>query len=102
VTPKSSCSERIPIPCLVKAVARARDWYERFVAGEVGTVGELAKKTGMHACDVKRILKFAMLSPQVTEAILAGRHPPNLTLREVQNSISIDWREQQVRIFTLQ
>ena len=102
VTPKSSCSERTPVPSLVKAIARASDWYERIVAGEFGTVVEIAKKTGLPACYVKRILKYAMLSPQITEAVISGQHPPNLTLRELQDNIPIDWREQQKRIFRLQ
>ena len=101
VTPRSSCSDGTPVPCLVKAIARARDWYERIVAGEVGTVGELARKTGLPPCYVKHILKYAMLSPQITETILLGKHPPNLTLRELKDSISIDWREQQDRISRL-
>jgi hypothetical protein len=102
VTPKISHPDRAPIPGLVKAVARARDWYEQIVTGEVANVAEIARKTGMPSCDVKYALKFAMLSPQVTEAILAGKHPPNLTLRDLRSSISIDWKEQQERILQLQ
>jgi len=101
VTPKSSSSDGIPVPCLVKAIAQARDWYERIVAGEVGTVNELARKTGLPPCYVRRILKYAMLSPRITETILSGKHLPNLTLRELPDSIPSDWREQQDRIFRL-
>jgi DNA invertase Pin-like site-specific DNA recombinase len=101
VTPKGSQSDRTPIPSLVKAVARARVWYEQFAAGEISTVKELAKKTGMPACDVKHTLKYAMLSPQVTEAILAGRHAPNLTLRELREGISLNWQEQEDMILGL-
>lgn len=64
-------------------------------------MGELAKKTGLPPGYVKRILKYAMLSPQITETILSGKHPPNLTLRELQDSIPVDWQEQQDRIFRL-
>jgi DNA invertase Pin-like site-specific DNA recombinase len=102
VTPMISHADRAPVPGLVKAVARARDWYEQIVKGEVRNVAEIAMKTGMPSCDVKYALKFAMLSPQVTEAILAGKHPPNLTLRDLRNNISIDWKQQQERILQLQ
>jgi len=101
VTQKSSHSDRTPIPGLVKAVARARDWYEQIVTGEVANVAEIAWKTGMPSCDIKYTLKFAMLSPQVTEAILVGKHPPNLTLRDLRAGISIDWRQQQNRFLGL-
>jgi hypothetical protein len=53
------------------------------------------------SCDVKHTLKYAILSPQVTDAILAGKHPPNLTLRELRGGISLDWVEQQDRILCL-
>ena len=101
VTPEISHSDRAPIPSLVNAVARARDWYERIIVGEVASVEELAAKTGLMVCHIKPILKCAMLSPQITEAILAGKHPPNLTLSELRNSISLDWQEQQDNIFRL-
>jgi hypothetical protein len=69
---------------------------------DVSNVAELARKTGMPTCDVKYALKFAMLSPQVTEAIVAGKHPPNLTLRDLRAGISMDWKRQQDRILQLQ
>ena len=101
VAPKSSSSEGTPIPSLVKAVARARDWYERIVSGEVGTVGQLAQKTGLPSTYIKRILGCALLSPQMTEMVLSGKHRPNLTLQELPQNGPIDWREQQARILLL-
>ena len=101
VTPKSSLSDWTPIPSLVKAVARARDWYEQIAAGEIRTVEEIARKTGMPACDVKHALKYAILSPHVTGAIPAGKNPPNLTLKKLRDSISLDWLEQQDKILRL-
>jgi hypothetical protein len=87
-------TEETPIPSLVKATARARDWYERIVFGEVATVVQLAQKVGLPLPYVKRILKCAMLSPQMTEAILSGKHLPTLTLQNLLQNIPIDWREQ--------
>jgi hypothetical protein len=95
VAPKSSSSEGTPIPSLVKAVARARDWYERIVSGEVGTVSQLAQKTGLPSTYIKRILECALLSPLMTEIILSGKHRSNLTLQELLQKSPIDWHEQQ-------
>jgi site-specific DNA recombinase len=102
VTPKSSSSDGAPIPCLVKAVARARDWYERIVDGEVSTLRELELKTGLTSTYRKRVLQCGMLSPQLTEATLTGKQPHTLTLRDLQGSVSIDWREQRDQILRLQ
>jgi site-specific DNA recombinase len=95
VTPERSCSGGTPVPSLVKAVARARDWYERIVSGEMNTIAQLAEKSGLTRRYVRRILPFANLSPQITEIILAGKHRADLTLREFLGSIPSDWREQQ-------
>jgi site-specific DNA recombinase len=86
------------VPSLVKAIARAHSWYERIVASEVTTIGELARKSGLTRRYVRRILQFANLSPQITEALLEGKHRPDLTLRELLCGIALNWREQEKRI----
>jgi site-specific DNA recombinase len=101
VAPKNFCSERTPIPSLVKAVARARDWYERIVSGEANTIGQLAQKSGLTRRYIRRILPFVKLSPQIIEMILSGNHRADLTLQHLLVGIPSDWREQQDRILRL-
>ena len=55
---------------------------------------QLAKKVGLPLPYVKRSLKCAMLSPQRTEAVLFGKHPPTLTLQDLLQNVPIDWPEQ--------
>jgi site-specific DNA recombinase len=86
------------VPSLVKAVARAHGWYERIVAGECTTIGQLAQKSGLPRRYVRRILQCAHVSPQVTEALLQGKHRPNLTLKELLRGVPLNWREQEKRI----
>jgi hypothetical protein len=93
-----SCPEGAPVPSFAKAIARARDWYERIVAGEVNTVGQLAQEAGLTKRYVRRILQCATLSPQITEALLTGKHRPNLPLKEVLDNVPLDWREQEQRL----
>jgi hypothetical protein len=93
-----SSPEGAPVPALAKAIARARDWYERIVAGEVNTIGQLAQESGLTKRYVRRILQCATLSPQITEVLLAGKHRPNLTLKEILNSVPLNWREQEQRL----
>ena len=89
--------ERAPVTSLVNTVARARDWYERIVAGEVRTIGQLALSAGLTRRYVRKILQCAILSPRVTEALLAGNHRANLTLKQIRHSIPLGWREQEER-----
>jgi site-specific DNA recombinase len=89
-----NCSERAPVLSLVKAIARARDWYERIISGEVSTVCKLAQKTGLSSTYVKRIIACATLSPETTEIVLSGKHRPDLTLEELLQNAPFDWPEQ--------
>jgi DNA invertase Pin-like site-specific DNA recombinase len=98
VGPKGSSYEGTPVPSLVKAIARARNWYEQIVAGQVVTVGQIARETGLSSTYVKRILDCARLSPHITEMVLSGKHQPNLTLQELLQNVPMDWREQQSRV----
>jgi site-specific DNA recombinase len=93
-----SSSEGKPVPSLVKAMARAHSWYERIVTGEFTTVNQLAQKSCLTLRYVRRILQCGHLSPQIAEALLAGKHRPNLTLKEFLRGIPLDWREQEIKI----
>ena len=86
------------VTSLVKAVARAHNWYERIVAGEIATIGQLSQQLGLSKRYVRRILQCANLSPQITEALLAGTHRPNLMLKEILRGVPLNWREQENRI----
>jgi hypothetical protein len=94
LVPKNSSSEGIPNASLVKAVAHARDWYEKIVAGEIGTIVQLAQKTGVGSTYAKRILRYATISPKIAEFILSGNHRPDLTLQDLPRTIPLDWRKQ--------
>lgn len=98
VTPQGDSHQGERVPSLLKAVARAHGWYERIVAGEVTMIGQLAQKSGLTRRYVRRILQFAHLSPQITEALLTGKHRPNLTLKEILRGVPLDWRDQEKRI----
>jgi site-specific DNA recombinase len=89
-----NCSGGTPVLSLVKAIARARDWYDRIVSGEVSTVSQLAEKTRLSSTYVKRIIACAALSPQVMEIVLSGKHRPDLTLEELLQNAALDWPEQ--------
>jgi site-specific DNA recombinase len=98
VTPQNGSGfDRTPVTSLANAIARARDWYERIVAGDVNTVGQLARSKGFTRRYVRKILQCSILSPRITEAILTGDHRPNLTLNEIRHSVPLVWREQEER-----
>jgi site-specific DNA recombinase len=100
-TPNSASFEGKPVPSLIKAVARARYWYERITAGEITSIGQLAQESGLTLRYVRRILQCATLSPQITEALLSGDHRPDLTVEELRHSVLPSWAEQEQAIHRL-
>jgi site-specific DNA recombinase len=90
--------QRQCVPSLVRVVARARDWRERIVAGEVTTIGQLAQRSGLTRRYVRRILRCANISPQITEVLLTGKHRANLTVKELLHSLPLNWREQEQKL----
>jgi site-specific DNA recombinase len=93
-TPDDRSNASGPVPSLVKAVARARAWYEQLISGEAGSVEELARRTGFKCRYVRKILQCAVLSPDISEAILSGRQAHHLTVKNLQSGLSLDWQQQ--------
>ena len=84
-----------PLPSLVKAVARAHDWYERIVRGELSGTRSIAHATGLDERYASRILQCAFLAPDIVESILDGRQPARMTLENFRTSVPIEWPAQQ-------
>jgi DNA invertase Pin-like site-specific DNA recombinase len=85
-----------PNPAVVKAVAQAKTWYEWITKGEVFSMRGLAKRTGFNENYVSRILDLAVLSPEITEAILRGDHDPSLTVAQLTATLEVDWTRQRL------
>lgn len=83
-----------PNAAVVRAVAQAKTWYEWIVRGEVFSMRGLAQRTGFNENYVSRILDLAVLSPDITEAILRGDHDPSLTVAQLTSALEIDWTRQ--------
>ena len=62
VSPNDGRSRVSPVASIVKAIARSRDWYERIVAGESGTIDQLAQKASLTKRYVRKILQCAHLN----------------------------------------
>jgi len=83
-------------PALVKAIARANDWREQLIAGEVSGPRSIAKQTGLDESYVRRILGLAFLAPDIVEVVLHGRQPEHLTLEKLRTKFPMNWVEQRL------
>jgi site-specific DNA recombinase len=85
---------RPPVPSLISAIARARRWYEQLVSGDITSIEQLAKQTGLNRRYLRQALRCATLSPEVTEAILAGRQARQIIGRNLLKGVPLDWQKQ--------
>lgn len=79
---------------LVKVIARAHRWQLMLESGEFATLRELAKAERLDAAYVSRVLKLTLLSPDLVEAILAGRQPEATTLKALMREVPVEWDKQ--------
>ena len=66
-------------PSLLKALARAREWYGWILAGEADGPTSIARRTGLNERYVGKVLQCAFLAPDIVEAMIGGRQPQDLT-----------------------
>jgi site-specific DNA recombinase len=90
----AAIDQRQPVLSLIKAVSRASDWVRRMEGGEFKDQRGLAKATKLDPRYVNAILRVAFLAPEITEAIIEGSQPPNLTLGSLTGALPMSWREQ--------
>ena len=80
--------------------SRARCWTNDLLDGVHGSIVDLAAVYGTNAHYVARHLPLACLSPAITQSILDGRQPVELTTWDLLNRIEIplDWTDQARRL----
>ncbi len=79
---------------LVKAIARARRWYEMLASGEIESLHALAKATGLNERYVSRVLKCAFLAPDIVKSIVEGAQPKSLSLDLLMRHVPAGWNHQ--------
>jgi hypothetical protein len=83
---------------LVKAIARSFRWRELLELGECSTVKEIAARERINESYIARILRLSLLAPDVIEAILEGRQPPDITLPVLMKRIKLVWTDQRAAL----
>jgi hypothetical protein len=80
---------------LTKALARAFRWKKMLETGEFATVGELAEREEIAPSYLARLLRLALLAPDIVEAVLDGRQGGQVTLAKLPDTLPEAWAEQQ-------
>jgi len=98
VTPDGSeivpTSKPQPDGTLVKALARAWRWQRMLDDGVYSSVSEIGDAGNISKSYVSRILRLALLAPDIVEAALEGRTNPAVMLEQLEQSLPASWEEQ--------
>jgi hypothetical protein len=81
---------------MLKAIARARLWYEQLVSGEADSLQDLSRLHNVSIQYVKHIFRLAFLSPAFIESILDDKAGPKLTLNQLFDRAHLEWGRQTV------
>jgi hypothetical protein len=64
-------------PALLKAVARARAWFEELACGRVHSLADIARRENITRRYVERLSRLAFTAPGIVEAIGRDSSPPS-------------------------
>jgi hypothetical protein len=86
-----------PDPGLLRIIARAHDVQRRLVEDTTRTVHDIARNEGVTAAYIYVLLRLRWLAPDITTAIVNGRHPSQLNAKKLMRltaQLPADWSEQ--------
>ncbi len=87
-------------PSLIKLIVKAQALQAKLVAGGGVSLYDIAEREGLSGSYFTRLLRLAFLGPDITKAILDGRHPPDLNAVKLMRAsrLPLDWREQRAAL----
>ena len=83
-----------PNGTLVKALARAWRWQRMLDDGVYTSVSEIGDAENISKSYVSRILRLALLAPDVVDEILAGTTNQGMVLEHLERPLPASWEEQ--------
>jgi hypothetical protein len=75
-------------------LARAWRWQRMLDEGVYTSVSEIGDTENISKSYVSRILRLALLAPDIVEAILAGRADQVLMLESLERPLPVSWEDQ--------
>jgi hypothetical protein len=83
-----------PDGTLIKALARAWRWQRMLDEGLYTSVSEIGDAENISKSYVSRILRLALLAPDIVDAILAGSKDQAMMLDQLERPLPASWEEQ--------
>ena len=74
---------------MVKLIARGHRWHRQLFDGTHASIADIAKSENISPSFVSRTLRLAYLSPALVEAILDGKYPAHLTMKDLMEPFTM-------------
>jgi DNA invertase Pin-like site-specific DNA recombinase/SOS response regulatory protein OraA/RecX len=83
-------------PTLLKTIVRAHKWFNDLATGRTKNMVEIVSREGVDKSYVSRVINLAFLAPDITESIIAGQQPADLSAEKLIRRIDLplDWDKQ--------
>ena len=79
---------------MVKSLARAFRWQKLLENGTYTCLDDIARSEKISASFLSRYYRLVLLAPDIVEAILDGRQPARMTMKELLVPFPVEWAEQ--------
>src|SRR5205807_5439858 len=85
-----------PNPSLIKLIVRAHLFQARLLQSRGGKFADLARCERLNRSYYSRVVRLTYLAPDITRAIVDGRHPPGLSAARLleHSGLPLAWPEQ--------
>ncbi len=85
---------------LIKAIARAHRWQEMLDTREAKSIADIANQEGLPKSYASQVIKLTELAPDITSAILEGKQPTTLQLKDLIKAgpLPLNWNEQRTQL----
>ena len=80
---------------MVKLLVRGFRWQRMLYEGKFTSIKDLSAAEKINPSYVSRVLRLAFLSPKVVQAIMDGKQPAWLTMKDLLRPHPNDWSEQE-------
>lgn len=79
---------------MIKAIARAFRWQKLLENGTYTCLDDIARAEKISASFISRYYRLVLLAPDIVEAILDGRQPAQLMMKELLQAFPVEWTMQ--------
>ena len=93
-------SNHVTDPKLRALLAKGQDWLGRLTSGRSPSIKAIADQEHVTSSYVTRVIKLALLAPDILQRITRGEHPPELTAGRLIRMLPVpdEWEGQRKRL----